>query len=205
MNKRTLIIMMVAAAIVVTTGGTAFAKGPESATLIGPDIDEPIELKNDPDLGRLLEQSGIWTGTSGRRIPTEPTGDLGPMYTLTWINMGPPDATVEERTIRQFLYPYAEPGPVVHTPEQLGLEGWGGDVVGWFMAPEDLTDTLVALGVPVSAPPATSDLQTPAEAAAAAPVESAAGPTTDYFGYLAIIGLGLVIALTWAARRRASD
>ena len=39
MNKRTLIIMMVAAAIVVTTGGTAFAKGPESATLIGPDID----------------------------------------------------------------------------------------------------------------------------------------------------------------------
>jgi len=204
MNKRTLIIIVVAAAIVVTTGGTAFAKGPESATLIGPDLEQPIELKNDPDLGRLIQQSGIWAGISGRRIPIEPTGDLGPAYTLTWINSGPPEAPVEERTIRQFLYPYAEPGPVIHTPEQVGLEGWGGDVVGWFMAPEDLTDTLVALGVPVSAPPPTIDLQTPDEVATAAPVESAARPATDYFGYLAILGLGLVIALTWAARRRAS-
>lgn len=228
MNKRTLIIMVVTSAIVVTTAGTGLAKGPESATFIGPDIDEPIELINsDPDhFSELLAQTGIWAGTSGPRVSSEPAGDLGPVYTLTWINSGPPGAPIEERTIRQLLYLQAENGPLINTPAQVGLEGWGGDVVGWFMAPEDLIDTLVALGVPVSALPPTGDGQAPDKAAATAQAESAAVPTTesdrdaaissgagdivsvenepDSFVYLAIIGFGLFVGLVWAARRRAS-
>jgi hypothetical protein len=211
MNKRALIVIVVATAIVVTAGGAAFAKGPESATLTGPGIDKPIELINkDPDFVRqLLQQSGIWSGPALRE-PIEPAGYLGPAYTLTWINSGPPEAFIEERSIRQILYPYAENGPLINTPAQVGLVGWGGEVLGWYEAPKGLIDTLVALGVPV--PPPTSDADTAAAPESEGKAAAATSPghivsvdnEPDYLVYLAIGGVGLVLALTWAARRRQS-
>jgi hypothetical protein len=211
MKKRMLTITVVACAIVVTTVGTALAKGPESATLSGPGIDGPTELnQNDPQVGQLMELSGIWFETD-QRLPSEPVGNLGPAYTLTWVNSGPPEDTVEERTIRQILYPYAEGGPLIHTPPQVGLVGWGSGVLGWSEAPDRVIETLQALGVPAPAPPVEADtVAAPDSEDKAAAVSSgrqvvSVDSAPDYLLYLAIAGLGLVIALTWAARRRASD
>jgi hypothetical protein len=209
MNKRMLIIAVAVCAIVVTTVGAALAKGPESATLTGPDIDKPIELtQSDPGIAQLMQQSGIWSGP-GLREPIEPAGNLGPAYTLTWVNSGPPEASIEERTIRQILYPYAENGPLINTPAQVGLVGWGGEVLGWYKAPS-LIDTLAALGVTAPAPPSEADTAVAPESDGGGAAVDSAGDIVSvdsepgYLIYLAIAGLGLVLALTWAARRRAS-
>jgi len=211
MKKRMLTITVVACAIVVTTVGTALAKGPESATLSGPGIDGPTELnQNDPQVGQLMELSGIWFETA-QRLPNEPAGDLGPAYTLTWVNSGPPEDTVEERTIRQTLYPYAENGPLIHTPPQVGLVGWGSGVLGWSEAPDRLIATLQGLGVPAPAPPIEAEAVAAPESESGAVAANSGGDIVsaasepDYLVYLAIAGLGLVLALTWAARRRVSD
>lgn len=207
MSKRTMIVLVVTIAIVVAIGGTAFAKGPESATITGPGIDEPIELINvdyfDTDytdhVKELMRQTSLWYATGGgSRISAEPAGTLGAAYTLTWINSGPPGDLVDERTIRQLLYLHAEVGPIIHTPAQEGLEGWGPDVVGWFTAPDGLTDTLAALGVPVSASESIFDMSASIDPSAASPVEA---EPTNPLGYLAV-GFGLIIGLGWAARRR---
>ena len=222
---------MVTSAIVGVLGGIAFAKGPESATITGPGIDEPIELINadyfDSDytdhVKELMRQTGLWFATSSR-ISTEPAGDLGPPYTLTWINSGPPSDSVDKRTIRQTLYLYADNGPVIHTPAQEGLEGWGTNVIGWFTAPDGLRDTLAALDVPilesgsiseplasnnqegasverdfVSVPEVISDTSASNPAAANAAVK---GEPADDLRHLVALGFGLVVVLVWAIWRR---
>lgn len=231
MTRQTLIVVVVTTAVVVATSGTALAKGPESATITGPGIDEPIELINADyfnsdytnHVKELMRQTGLWYATSSR-ISAKPAGDLGPRYTLTWINSGPPGGPVEERTIRQALYLYAENGPVIHTPAQEGLEGWGPDVVGWFTPPDGLSDTLAALDVPilesgsfgeplasaipggasverdpVSVPEVTGDTSASDAATANAAVK---GEPAEDFRYLVALGLGLIILLTFAAWRR---
>ena len=210
MKKRTLIITAIAVAIVAVAGGTALAKGPESATFSGPGIKGLTELnQNDAVIGQLMQQSGIWNGP-GVPLSSAPTGDLGPVYTLTWVNSGPPDAPVAERTIRQFIYPQAENGPVVHTPVQEGLEGWGPDVVGWFEASDGLIHALLTLGVPAPALPGEADTVAAPESEGEAAAANSGGEVVSidseasYEVYLAIAGLGLVLTLTWAARRRQS-
>jgi hypothetical protein len=118
-----------------------------------------------------MEQSGIWFGVGDlpTRI-TEPVGSVGEPYTLTWINSGPPGAPLEGRTIVQHLYLDAAPGPLIHTPAQRGLEGWGGSVIGWFAAPPGFIDTLTQLGLPPQA------LAAPTETA---PPTSEAAPTSE--------------------------
>lgn len=136
---------------------SAAAKGPESVTLSGPGFDEPLQLLDDGNwstVSRLMEQTGLWYATGDLPRPVaEPSGNLGPAYTLTWINMGPPHKTPEERTFYQLLYPYAENGPLIHTPRQPGLANWGSGVFGWFAAPADMVDTLQQLGAPLPATP----------------------------------------------------
>jgi hypothetical protein len=178
---------------------------------MGPDIDDPIELtQSDPGIGQLMQQSGIWSGP-GLRESIEPAGDLGPAYTLTWINSGPPEASIEERSIRQILYPYAENGPLINTPAQVGLVGWGGEVLGWYEAPKSLIDTLAALGVTAPAPASVVDTAVAPESDGGVAVVDSPGDIVsidsepDYLIYLAIAGLGLLLAITWAARRRVPD
>lgn len=63
---------------------------------------------------------------------------LGEAYTIKWVNSGPPSASVDERTIVQHIYLDAEGGPLIHTPAQIGLDGWGHHAKGWFKAPDGL-------------------------------------------------------------------
>ena len=50
---------------------------------------------------------------AGAEATEEPAGELGPGYTLTWINAGPPGESADQRTIRQVIYLEAENGPVI--------------------------------------------------------------------------------------------
>jgi len=182
-------LIVVSGAAVVTTGllgltTSVGAKGPQSATVTGPGIEEPIELLEvarglDPsgELERqLMVQTGLWSApTFESRQP--PTGELGPAYTLTWINSGPPDRSVESRTIHQELYPDADGGSVIHTPPQAGLEGWGSEMTGWFDAPNALWDTLAQLGVQVAEtePAREADCSNADESTSAAAATSSSG------------------------------
>jgi len=182
------------------------AKGPESATITGPGIDRPIELTDTANIDlvvRLMEQTGLWYATGDLPQPLEePAGELGPSYTLTWINSGPPGESLDKRTIRQIIYLDARNGPVIHTPAQEALQGWGPGLVGWFAAPSGLRDTLAELGVPVSAASSFSEAAISERAAdMALPERESAG----VFWYLGVVGIALVVGFAGAlgARRLA--
>lgn len=174
----------------------AFAKGPESAIITGPGIDQPIELidiANRDLVARLMEQTGLWYATGDLPQPIDkPAGDLGPSYTLTWINSGPPGASLDERTIRQEIYLEAENGPVIHTPDQEPLQGWGPERIGWFAAPSGLRDTLTKLGAPISPARPFSEIL-PFERAIDTALSNRDYANTILF--MAIVGLILLVGL----------
>lgn len=145
----------VAVLVLVAMPQRSEAKGPESVTVSGPGIVDEMEIidaGNADQRGRLFELSGVWFGTGDLPTPLgrEPTTELGPAYSVTWIAVGPPGAPVADRTIRQSFYPFAEDGPVIHTQEV--PEGWGQEVGGWFAASPELTEILLAMGVPLADP-----------------------------------------------------
>jgi hypothetical protein len=190
------ILSVVFAAAIIAPSTPALAKGPQSATVTGPGIDRPIELMDTANtdlLGRLMEQTGLWYASGDVPLPSEePQGKLGPGYTLTWINAGPPGEGVDERTIRQVLYLDAEDSPVIHTPAQESLRGWGPGMTGWFRARSGLRDTLAELGVPFSA--ASSFREAPPETGA----DRAELESPGAFSDLGVVGLALVVWLAWA-------
>lgn len=187
-----------AAATVVTLALPASAKGPLSATFSGPGIHPPVELVDRtaaPGLvRRLMEQSGLWYARGDLPTPLEERpSDLGAAYTLTWISAGAPGESLEQRTIRQIIYPAADEGPVIHTPLQPGLQGWGPEVIGWFAAPAGFLDTLTELGAPITQ---ASGLAPPSPGAAeAASQEPNSADGLVYVGILAVAVVGLVIAV----------
>lgn len=123
-------------------------KGPASATLSGPGIDKPITFLEEGSSfdsyrsvnTQLLSLTRLWSG--GDPEPVDPPKDPGPAHIVTWVNMGPTTKSIEERTIRQYIYLQAKGGPVIHTPDQPALEGWGGRVIGWFAAPDGLEEAI---------------------------------------------------------------
>ncbi|MCO6450494.1 MAG: hypothetical protein J5I90_06855 [Caldilineales bacterium] len=156
-------ILLLAILLLALNITVASAKGPISGVITGPGIDQPIELVEgaEPDLvSRLMERTAIWFGAGVDALPQEPpAGDLGPGYELVWVNAGPPEISIAERTIRQTLYLFAEAGPLVFTPEQEGLRNWGPGVIGWYQAPDGLREALVALGAPI--PDASPTVESP--------------------------------------------
>lgn len=190
-----MIVLLVVGILVIVIAGIALAKGPESVTLAGPGIESPVELIDAVDwpiscdsscppdpMVQLMEQSGLWYATGDLPVPIEPpVGELGNQYVLTWNRGG----SLEEN-IRQFIYLHAEKGPVVHTPAQNGLEGWGSGVVGWFRASDDLADTLASLVDPLSETER---------------VGSSALGDPQHLGFFAVIGSALLV-LIWANRPR---
>jgi hypothetical protein len=202
-RKGTRVVTMTSVAVAVAAALLALAdpaqaKGALSATITGPGLDGPVELLGsgaDPHLvTRLLEQSGLWydTGDLPTRLGQRPT-ELGPGYTLTWVRFGSPGESVEQRTMHQIIYPAARGGPVIHTPTQQGLHGWGPEVIGWFEAPPGLLETLAQLGAPIAG---ASDLQSssPRPPVAALSEHTPAG-SVGYVWILAMVVTGLVLVV----------
>ena len=154
------LLAVTALALVLPTA--AAAKGPREGTVSGPGLDGPIRLTglgepgSGDTLGRVVEHGGLFAALGGSSSGTlsgkQPTGDLGPRYTAAFV-MHEPSA----RTVRQHLYPYAQPAPVTYTsPGQkpFGITTMGG---GWFVADAELKAALVEAGLPPTAPATPSD------------------------------------------------
>ena len=190
-----MIVLLVVSILVLANTGIALGKGPEFVIVTGPGIDSPVELMETVDwpvscdnscppdqMVRLMEQTGIWYATGDVPVLIDPPVDeLGNRYVLTWSRGGSP-----EENIRQFIYLHTENGPVIHTPAQEGLEGWGSGAVGWFRASDDLADTLASLGVPLAG----------VGVAGAVAIE-----IPDGLGLFAVIG-SVILVLAWATWRR---
>lgn len=131
----------------------ARAKGATEAAIAGPGLDEPMIVSNhDGALQELLELAGFWemlygaepSGPTVSHVHAMPSGDLGPMYTITWLlPEGPYPATTE-------LYPSAPGGPLIHVVAGPGGR-YGIDAVpgGWLRSDARLVDLLAEYGVPV--------------------------------------------------------
>jgi hypothetical protein len=155
---RRLILLLALAALAVPP--TALGKGPSAATMEGPGGGGGISFSGDEGsgpLGHLTQQSG-WFAAAFEQEPNHllaerPKGDLGPKYTVTYTVPQDMNRTV---TIRQDIYPYASQGPVTYmAPGQpiFDMKTRG----GWFQAGPDLKETLVAAGLPATAPGSSSD------------------------------------------------
>jgi hypothetical protein len=151
--KRTLLALLLATAVL---PASALAKGPSAASLDGPGSGGGITFAGDEGsgpLGALTEQAGFFAAAFDQEpspmLAKRPKGDLGQKYTITYTVPGPNNDVF---TIRQDVYPYAEPSPVTYTaPGQpiFDMRTPG----GWFQADPALKRTLVAAGLP-SNPPA---------------------------------------------------
>jgi hypothetical protein len=147
------IIALVVLALL-TAPGVAMAKGPLSGSVSGPGLAAPIKLDGtgewdeDSPLALLTADTGIYDHSTH---PPRPAGELGPRYEVRLVfprhSTGKPAYVV-----RQHLYPYAEPGPVVYT---VGGQRIFDDAFrtsgGWYRVPRILIERL---DLPAKAVPA---------------------------------------------------
>jgi hypothetical protein len=149
-----LILLAIAAALVVPA--TAAAKGPSAANINGPGTGGGLSIggtEGSGPLGSLTSQGGFFQATFGQ-VPSSmldrpPKGELGPKYTVVYTVPGP-NGEVDE--IRQDVYPYATPSPVTYTAPGQRFFGTERTVGGWYVADSTLKATLVAAGLPRTAP-----------------------------------------------------
>src|SRR6266508_2202608 len=140
MRKRAL-----CAALVLVAGAAvpavALAKGPSSASISGPGLDDPIRLTGDGEdpgsaLGALSEAAGFAPAVFGHRDPDPmrsqaPADELGPRYTVLYVMRGPDGL----RRIEQDVYPYAKPHPVTYMRPGQPVPAYGFRTYGgWFQS-----------------------------------------------------------------------
>jgi hypothetical protein len=133
----------------------ASAKGPESIRIKGPGLEDPIRLDPERDGQipmRLIEAAGLFEAFdaqpgSTKLQATAPSEDLGPRYVAVYTLFGPEG---DNPTVRQRLYPFANDGPLVHTPGGQSLFDGPTADGGWLRADNSLRVLLVAMGVPRS-------------------------------------------------------
>ena len=134
----------------------AAAKGPSSATVVGPGSGGGINLTGGEGPGSPLRDftqaagffPAVFRQTPDPMLDTRPKGDLGPKYTVTYTVPGPDG---KEDKVVQDVYPYAKT-PVTYTkPGQdvFEIEKTRG---GWYVADSSLKDQLVKAGLPPTAP-----------------------------------------------------
>ncbi len=153
-------LILLLALAVLAMPSQALGKGPSAATMEGPGGGGGITFSGDEGsgpLGSLTQQSGwfaaVFEQEPNPMLAARPKGDLGPKYTVTYTVPGLNNDTL---TITQDVYPYASSGPVTYlAPGQpiFDMQTRG----GWFQAGPDLKETLVAAGLPETAPGGSSD------------------------------------------------
>ena len=190
--KKLALIVLVALAL----PASAFAKGPSAASIAGSGL-TTIRIAGAEGSAtrfwRFVEAAGFFEAAYGPRLPkTQPEGDLGPRYTITW-------KVPSSNRLYQDVYPYAEPYPVTYmSPEQTI---YGSKVKGgWFVGGAKLKKALALIGVPTEAPqpPPSARHEPPAQA-------SGSGLSARDVGAIAagaVILLVLVVLLAIHAMRR---
>jgi hypothetical protein len=157
--KRTLFLLTIAALVLPTAG---LAKGPSGASIDGPGTGGGINISGNGEsggtpLGNLAQQSGYFAATFGQQpdpmLQSRPQGDLGPKYIVTYTVPGPNN---ELDKLTQDIYPYAKPTPATYMEPGQKFFGTEETRGGWFQADSGLKETLVAAGLPRTAPTGSS-------------------------------------------------
>lgn len=159
MNVRTGIALLVAAlAMSLVLAGAANAKGPIAATITGPGLEKPLKLSyrgvaSRTVMGQLTMHGKFFdqafTGITGGGLPAKrpPAGSLGPRYLVVYTVPGPGGNSF----LRQRLYPFTKVGAVTFMAK--GQRFWGTRHTrgGWSRGSKELTEALVAAGLPAPA------------------------------------------------------
>jgi hypothetical protein len=152
-------LLLLAAVGAVALPGSAYAKGASEASIEGPGLGKTIRISGNGEtsgdrLGNLGQSAGFFPAVFGQSpdpmTDKEPAGTLGPRYRIVWTVPGPNG----DSKIRQDAYPYAQPQPVTYMKP--GQVFWDGQHTrgGWYVGGSQLSSSLVAIGVPRSAPSA---------------------------------------------------
>lgn len=156
--KRLALVSLVAA-LGAVLAPASLAKGPSAAEIDGPGLKGPIAITgfgepgSPSSLGQLVEHGGFFSAVFGQTpdpmLSSRPSGDLGPLYRITFTVPGPNSS---ESTIVQETYPYATPQPVTYMKP--GQPFWDGQGThgGWFLGTPELKQALVSAGLPEAAP-----------------------------------------------------
>jgi hypothetical protein len=197
--RRALFVIATATLATALFSGGALAKGlTGNAKVEGKGLKKAITFNGDSheDDGFMafLGQTGVmgsFDGSSTSDWKDEPpTKDLGPRYTITWDLEqfeGPAVHFV------QYLYPYAEDGPVIYAPESARIMQTD-TPTGWFEAPSVLRSHLETRGLPENNPIASV-------AGAAGTAEAAAESSSMLPYILLIIVITSVLAIGVVAAR----
>jgi hypothetical protein len=149
--KRLLVLAALAALVLPTA---ALAKGPNEAKITGPGLAKAIVISGAEEPGSPMmtfaEAAGFFPATFGQQpnpmLPDRPKGDLGPRYTIEY-NVPGPDGG--DFTLKQDLYPYAQPAAVTYM--KAGQKIFDMTTAGGWWSDSTLKDQLVAVGLPKTA------------------------------------------------------
>lgn len=156
-------IGLLAMVLAILGGGAlpAAAKVEVKATegsITGPGTD--IHLDED-QAQSLVERSDLIPRVYGDTSvdSAEPSGRLGPRYRISYdlslVDHARPNKTIQA-TVVQYLYPFADGGPYLHTPPGQSIDvtsvpGHDGEIHGgWMQVDQVMMDHLEAYGVPTS-------------------------------------------------------
>jgi hypothetical protein len=149
--KRLVVVPIVALALLAP--GSAAAKGPSEAKIMGPGLKAPVTITGVGEgdtstaLGVLVAEGGFFPQAFGQSPdPTQRKAPdrLGPRYVVTYTVPGPALSTLEQE-----LYPYAAGGPVTYMRPGQAL--WDQSTRGgWYRGTVRLKQMLVKAGLPKS-------------------------------------------------------
>jgi hypothetical protein len=213
MRTRAVVTAVLAAGLLVALASPAAAKGPVGVMITGPSgkavgaggsVEDPMP----PAFMSLMSELGLWRALGSAELegpgpfsPSPPDGladdALGPRFRVDW-EMYHGGTAKGDLVLTQYVYPSAPGGPVVYTPGGQPIEPYAPETTGgWARTTGDVTATLTALGVDLSA-------RAPAAAPARTPARGAQGGT-DLAPALAGAGAAVLAAVVAAAvvvRRR---